>query len=145
MAINYVLVQRRDMSKGASQDAKLFYAQSVSTRNVHFNDLCEEIAETCTLTSADIKAVLDRMIWVLVNHLKNSEVIEFADLGNFRISASSKGSPSADEFTSALLRKPRVIFHPGKRLQEMRTLATYNRADKDDSPSGKDDVDDVIP
>ena len=132
MAINYVLVKRRDMSKGASEGAKLYYAQTVTTRNVHFNDLCEEIAETCTLTSADIKAVLDRMIWVMVSHLKNSEVIEFADLGNFRISASSKGSNTPDEFTSSLLRKPRVIFHPGKRLQEMRTLATYYRADKVD-------------
>ena len=62
MAISYTLVQRKDMSRGALEDAKLYYAQAVSTRRVDFDDLCDEIAETCTLTSADIKAVLDRVI-----------------------------------------------------------------------------------
>ena len=57
MAISYTLVQRKDMSRGALEDAKLYYAQAVSTRRVEFDDLCDEIAETCTLTSADIKAV----------------------------------------------------------------------------------------
>ena len=52
MAISYTLVQRKDMSKGALEDAKLYYAQAVSTRRVEFDDLCDEIAETCTLTSA---------------------------------------------------------------------------------------------
>ena len=51
------------MSKGALEGAKLFYAQAVMSRRVVFDDLCDEIAETCTLTSADIKAVLDRVIW----------------------------------------------------------------------------------
>ena len=63
MAISYTLVQRKDMSKGALEDAKLYYAQAVSTRRVEFDDLCDEIAETCTLTSADIQAVLDRVSW----------------------------------------------------------------------------------
>ena len=144
MAINYVLVQRKDLSKGAPQDSKLYYAQAVSTRNVHFDDLCDEIAETCTLTSADIKAVLDRMMWVMVSHLKNGEIIEFADLGNFRVSARSKGSPTPDEFTSTLLRKPNVIFHPGKRLQNMRELASYSRADKKD-PASDGGGGDVVP
>ena len=85
MAISYTLVQRKDMSRGALEDAKLYYAQAVSTRRVEFDDLCDEIAETCTLTSADIKAVLDRVIWGMVTHLKNSEIVQFGDLGNFRI------------------------------------------------------------
>ena len=92
MAISYTLVQRKDMSKGALEDAKLYYALAVNTRRVDFDDLCDEIAETCTLTSADIKAVLDRVIWAMVSHLKNSELVQFGDLGNFRISVGSTGS-----------------------------------------------------
>ena len=98
------------MSKGALEDAKLYYALAVNTRRVDFDDLCDEIAETCTLTSADIKAVLDRVIWAMVSHLKNSE----------------------------MLRKPKVVFHPGKRLQEMRDVAKFARytVDKDDGAEG---------
>ena len=128
MAISYTLVQR--MSKGALEDAKLYYALAVNTRRVDFDDLCDEIAETCTLTSADIKAVLDRVIWAMVSHLKNSELVQFGDLGNFRISVGSTGSATPEEFSASMLRKPKVVFHPGKRLQEMRDVAKF-------APSGQ--------
>ena len=102
MAISYTLVQRKDMSKGALEDAKLYYALAVNTRRVDFDDLCDEIAETCTLTSADIKAVLDRVIWAMVSHLKNSELVQFGDLGNFRISVGSTGSATPEEFSASI-------------------------------------------
>ena len=130
MSLKYSLVQRRDMSKGAPEGSKLFYAQITNIRRVAFEELCDEIAETCTLTSADIKAVMDRMMWVMVTHLKNSEIIEFADLGNFRMSVGSSGSATKDEFTATQIKKPKVIFHPGKRLQDMRSLVTFNRIDE---------------
>ena len=143
MAISYTLVQRKDMSivqrkdmsKGALEDAKLYYALAVNTRRVDFDDLCDEIAETCTLTSADIKAVLDRVIWAMVSHLKNSELVQFGDLGNFRISVGSTGSATPEEFSASMLRKPKVVFHPGKRLQEMRDVAKFARytVDKDET------------
>ncbi len=102
----YTLVQRKDMSKGALEGVKLYYAQAVSTRRVEFDDLCDEIADTCTLTSADIKAVLDRVIWGMVTHLKNSEIVQFGDLSNFRIAVGSAGSATPEEFTATMLRKP---------------------------------------
>ena len=135
MAIKYSLVRRPDKSKGATEGSKLFYAQIVNTRKVFFDDLCDEIAETCTLTSADIKAVLDSMIWVMVTHLKNSEIVEFADLGNFRMSVGSSGSATQEQFAATQIRKPKVIFHPGKRLQDMRSLASFSRIDEVTPPA----------
>ena len=121
MAISYTLVQRKDMSKGALEDAKLYYALAVNTRRVDFDDLCDEIAETCTLTSAE-----------------NSELVQFGDLGNFRISVGSTGSATPEEFSASMLRKPKVVFHPGKRLQEMRDVAKFARftVDKDEGEDG---------
>ena len=134
MAITYTLVQRKDMSKGALEGAKLFYAQAVMSRRVVFDDLCDEIAETCTLTSADIKAVLDRVIWVMVTHLRNGEIVQFADLGNFRIAIGSPGVSTPEEFNAVMIRRPKVVFSPGKRLRDMRNLAKFARftVDKDE-------------
>lgn len=134
MAITYTLVQRKDMSKGALEDAKLFYAQAVMSRRVVFDDLCDEIAETCTLTSADIKAVLDRVIWAMVTHLRNGEIVQFADLGNFRIAIGSPGVSNPEDFNAVMIRRPKVVFSPGKRLRDMRNLAKFNRftVDKDE-------------
>ncbi len=134
MAITYTLVQRKDMSKGALEGAKLFYAQAVMSRRVVFDDLCDEIAETCTLTSADIKAVLDRVIWAMVTHLRNGEIVQFADLGNFRITIGSPGVSNPEDFNAVMIRRPKVVFSPGKRLRDMRNLAKFNRftVDKDE-------------
>ena len=56
------------------------------------------------------------------------------DLGNFRIAVGSAGSATPEEFTATMLRKPKVVFHPGKRLQEMRDVAKFARftVDKDE-------------
>ncbi len=113
---------------------ELFYAQAVMSRRVVFDDLCDEIAETCTLTSADIKAVLDRVIWAMVTHLRNGEIVQFADLGNFRIAIGSPGVSNPEDFNAVMIRRPKVVFSPGKRLRNMRNLAKFNRftVDKDE-------------
>ena len=62
------------------------------------------------------------------------EIVQFGDLGNFRIAVGSAGSATPEEFTATMLRKPKVVFHPGKRLQEMRDVAKFARftVDKDE-------------
>ena len=121
---------------------KLFYAQAVMSRRVVFDDLCDEIAETCTLTSADIKAVLDRVIWAMVTHLRNGEIVQFADLGNFRIAIDSPGVSNPEDFNAVIIRRPKVVFSPGKRLRDMRNLAKFNRftVDKDEGMDEGGDV-----
>ena len=47
----------------------------------------------------------------------------------------SSGAPTIEEFNSSLIRKPKVSFHPGKRLQETRSLATFERIGGEDSTS----------
>ncbi len=61
-------------------------------------------------------------------------MVQFGDLGNFRIAVGSAGAATTEEFAPSMLRKPKVVFHPGKRLQEMRELAKFARftVDKDE-------------
>ena len=143
MAISYTLVQRKDMSRGALEDAKLYYAQAVSTRRVEFDDLCDEIAETCTLTSADIKAVLDRVIWAHGNTPEEqrdsfSSVIWVISASPWAV----PDQPHPKNSRATMLRKPKVVFHPGKRLQEMRDVAKFARftVDKDEGADAGEGV-----
>ena len=65
MAVKYKLVQRKDMSEDAGPGSKLYYATAVSAGEMTLEELCEDIAESSTVTSADVKAVLDRLGWIL--------------------------------------------------------------------------------
>ena len=50
MSLKFTVVARKNLSKGAPEDSKLFYAQARQMGTVGIDELCDEIAETCTLT-----------------------------------------------------------------------------------------------
>ena len=120
MSVKYKLIQRKDMSSDAGPGSKLYYAQAVSAGEMTLEELCEDIAESSTVTSADVKAVLDRLGWILSKNLKAGRIA---------------GAPTIEEFNSSLIRKPKVSFHPGKRLQETRSLVSFERIGGEDSTS----------
>jgi predicted histone-like DNA-binding protein len=125
MAVAYKLVQRKNPQ---NQEAPMKYYASAVTSRVSFDTLCKEIADGCTLTSADVKAVLDRANSVLDRHLSNGNIVQFGELGNFRISLSSSGSTTAEGYKSSLIRKGRIIFTPGTSLRSTVEGLTFSRA-----------------
>lgn len=129
MSVKYKLVQRKDFSEGAGPDVKLWYAQGESSGNMTFEELCDEISESCTLTSADVKAALDRLTWVLSRNLQAGRIVQMGELGNFRLTIGSKGTITEDEFDTSLIKKPKVTFYPGKKLQQARTETSFERID----------------
>ena len=61
--------------------------------------------------------------------------MQVGELGNFRMTLGSSGVSTIEEFNTSLIRKPKVAFYPGKRLQETRSLATFERIGGEDSTS----------
>lgn len=128
MSVKYKLVLRPDFSKGAEKDAKKYFAQMMSNGNVSFDELCESIAEETALTSADVKSCLDRLSRILARHLREGRNVQLGELGSMRLATGSKGSQTEKEFdASTMMKKPSVVYTPGKILQDMRTKVTYER------------------
>ena len=127
MAQKYKLINRRNLGKDASENPRKFYAQAVSNGYMTFDELCADIAEQCTLTSADVKAVMDRMNYVLDKHLKAGRIVQFGEIGSFRLAVGSTGSLTEEEFSDSQIKKPKIVFQPGSRLQDTRTLTKFER------------------
>ena len=127
--LRYKLVQRKDMSKGALEDAKLYYPQVINQGRVSFDSLCEEVAEQSSLTSGDIKNCMDRLINCLVRHLKEGRSVDCGDLGSFRINIRSTGADTPDAYDAAtMMRKPSIQYYLGKKLRDMQdTGVQYER------------------
>ena len=132
--LRYRFVQRKDMSEGAGPDAKLFYPQLVPGNKVSFEELCEQAAEESALTSADIKACMDRVIRCLARNLMNGNPVDCGDLGSFRINLRSEGSITKEGYDpETMMRTPNVQYYPGKMLKEYReTKVRFERIDADD-------------
>ena len=138
MAIRYKLIARPDFRKDAEKGSKLYYAQGLSNGDVSFDELCESIAEESALSSADVKGCLDRMTRLLTANLREGRNVQLGDLGSFRLSIASSGAADEDSFSTALMKKPRVIFTPGKRLQDMREDVQYSRVKTTTTTSTED-------
>ena len=127
--VRYKLGQREDMSKGAWENAKLYYPQVINQGRVSFDSLCEEVAEQSSLTSGDIKNCMDRLINCLVRHLKEGRSVDCGDLGSFRINIRSTGADTPEAYDAAtMMRKPSVQYYLGKKLRDMQdTGVQYER------------------
>lgn len=136
MAQKFKLIERKNLGKDNTENPKKFYAQAINNGYVPFSELCDDIAETCTLTSADVKAVLDRMNYMLDKHLRAGRIVQFGEIGNFRFAVGSSGSLTAKDFSTALIKQPKIVFTPGSKLRETRQLTAFEKEAEKDAGGG---------
>lgn len=128
MGIRYKLVERKDMTAGALEGAKLYYPQLMDNGRVSFDKLCDEVAEQSALTSGDVKNAVDRLVHCIAGHLADGQSVDVGDLGSFRISLRSSGSESAKDYSvNTMMRTPNIVFTPGVKLRKMRKEAKFER------------------
>lgn len=118
MAITYKLVQRKDMHKDAEEDAKLYYAQSLSNGTVEFADVCENIAKISTASTGDVKLVLDGLVYEIKRAMKAGQIVQIEGLGNFQATVSSTGAETEEGFQASQVKTPKITFRASKELKQ---------------------------
>lgn len=81
MAIKYYM-HETPQPKGR-KSGKLVHARAISTGTMNMAGICERVCARASISSADVKAVLDSFVWILGLALENGEHVELEDLGNF--------------------------------------------------------------
>lgn len=127
MAQKYKLIERKNLGKDNETNPKKFYAQAVNNGYVSFDELCTEIGEGCTLTSADVKAVMDRMNFTLDKHLRAGRIVQFGEIGSFRLALGSTGAVEEKDFTTSQIKTPKIVFTPGKKLRITRQTTAFEK------------------
>ncbi len=92
-----------------------------------FEELIEEVGDSTVAGSAGVKAVLDRLNVVLGRHLRNGRRVNVGELGTFRLNFGSQGVVGSGDFSTGLIREPRVRFLPGKALRTMKSRTSFER------------------
>lgn len=147
MAQNYKLVKR--MTKpGDTTSARKYYAMSKSNGVSDLTYLCKLISARSTVSSADVKAVLDSLNYVLDLELQAGRIVQLGEFGNFRMSVSSDGADTLTGFSSSMLREPKIIFTPGASLRTTKKTAEFSRVEVEKEPAeggeGGEGGDDVL-
>lgn len=143
MAHYFKLIQR--FSKpGDNTSVKKWYATAKSMGTADIDELCVLIAARSTVSSADVKAVLDNLNFVIDFQLKSGRIVKLGELGSFRLSISSEGVENKEDFTSGLLRTPKIVFSPGASLQETRANAKFSQLTEEKASESETEAPDEV-
>jgi len=126
MAIQFKIIERGQPGIAGGGEKK-FYASPVMDGELSMAELTKAIEKICTVSGADIRAVLYALVDVGIDNLANGTILRLGELGSLRISLSSEGKATADEVTSSSIKNSSVIFTPGTRIKEMLSMAKFQK------------------
>ena len=114
--VNYTVVPKINPRDRESEPK--FYGNVKSSGDINIREMAERIQQSCTVTKADVHAVLVALEDVISESLQKGEIVRLMDIGTLRVGISTKGALKEEDFNDSLIKKARIIFRPGSVLQE---------------------------
>ena len=112
--VSYSVVKRNNP---LDQDAvPKFYAQAQANGHVEIREMADRIQKTCTVTRADVMAVLVALEDVIMEALEGGEIVRLAE--------------TEDAYDVSMIRKARINFRPGIALSGILAALKYTKVDK---------------
>ena len=135
--VTYSVVPR--INPRDKEAAPKFYARAQASGDVNIREMSERIQQTCTVTKADVQAVLIALEDVIIDALKSGEIVRLGDLGALQIGLSSKGAETEEDYTPSLIKKARINYRPGVALSGILTSLSYSKVAKRPTKADKED------
>lgn len=127
-AVTYSVVERKDPKNPEVQGK--FYAQAQARGEAGIRELSQRIQNECTVTRADVIAVLTALEGVVSDALANGEIVRLGELGSLRISLSGSGSILKEDYHQGLIEKARILFTSGKTLATTLSTLKYQKVEQ---------------
>ena len=110
-SVTYSVVPR--FKPGEKNDPPKYYAQAQARGSINIREMAERIQSTCTVTKADVYAVLVSLEDVVKDAIENGEIVRLGDLCTLQVGLSGKGTLTEKEYEDTLIKKARINFRPG--------------------------------
>ncbi|MCD8261065.1 MAG: hypothetical protein LUD15_05875 [Bacteroides sp.] len=128
MSVSYYVIERR-VPGGPDKGKMKQFAQFRLGSVIGFEAICRKTALLSTATSGDVKVVLNGLLTIISEYLEAGHSVKVWVLGNFRPSAGSNPVEKEEDVTAHQMRRPRIIFTPGKALRTMLSQISFRRID----------------
>ena len=96
-----------------------YYLQAVKNGNTNLERLAYLISNQSTVREPDCLAVLHAFVHNMLDELSQGRVVQLGALGNFQIGVTSEGSDLPEEVNLSNLKKVRLNYRPGKKIQKV--------------------------
>lgn len=118
---------KRMVSTVPGKERTGYFAMKVNSGMISMNTLCKSISEKCSLTSADVKGVVEALVHEIEVNLTHGRSIQVGDLGIFSASVTSPVVDTPEELTPKKVRIKNVTFLPSVRIKETMKEAQFIR------------------
>ena len=123
--------------------APKYYGQVQASGDINIREMAERIQANCTVTKADVYAVLVSLEDVVKEAIQNGEIVRLGDLCTLQVGLSGKGTLTEEEFADTLIRKARINFRPGpvlagalENLKFSKVPIKYPKEEKEENNDG---------
>jgi predicted histone-like DNA-binding protein len=113
--MKYKVIEKKNPQ--APQTPGKFYANAVNAGKVTIKRFAKEIAGRSSLTKGDVENVLENFLDELPTFLKLGLSVQLGDFGTMRLSLSSEGTDTPEDFKADRIKSAKVIFTPGVDLK----------------------------
>ena len=92
--VKYVIRSKKNPQK---KDVVKYYPQMAPTTPLSLEQIIRRVEKRSTVSSADVKAVLDALQYEVMEALAPGSTVRLGDLGSFRLTMKSEGAATAAE------------------------------------------------
>ena len=124
-SVTYSVVPR--INPREKNDPPKYYAQAQARGDVNIREMAERIQSTCTVTKADVYAVLVSLEDVVKDAIQNGEIVRLGDLCTLQVSLSGKGTLTEEDYNDSFIKKAKIIFRPGTVLAGALETLKYSK------------------
>lgn len=108
---------RKENRLNSSESGK-WYAIPINESLLDTDIVCREACKHTSFTPFELNAGLDLLSGYIPLPLKQGHSVRLGRLGTLRLSYSSEGADSPEQFNTHLIRPPKLVFTPSKELMQ---------------------------
>ncbi|MDH6306118.1 putative histone-like DNA-binding protein [Parabacteroides sp. PF5-5] len=126
MALKFRTVERKINIGGDAGKVKTF-AVAKSGGYCDMEKLCDLVSARCAMSSADVKAILDSLNWVMHVELRSGNIVQLGEFGNFRLTIRSTGAENKKDFNASYIKNAHIVFSPGASLRQTKARVNFEQ------------------
>ncbi|HUW04696.1 MAG TPA: HU family DNA-binding protein [Williamwhitmania sp.] len=124
--MKYHLIERINPQ---DRQAKKWYASTVNDGMISKTELAKEITGMSSLSRGDVSNVIESLLEAMPKYLVMGKSVSLGEFGSLRLSISSDGVDTLEEFNTGKITGVKVIFTPGVELKRAIEAVSFERTE----------------
>lgn len=123
--INISVIQK--VNPQAPLEPRKYYGVTKAAGSVDIRQLANRISKETTLGTPDVVAVIEALLQDIPEFLLDGKIVKLGDFGTYRLTISSEGAATLEEYSISMIKKTKLNFRPGLVFKNLLNNAVFKK------------------